>query len=169
MPTRTPLLALAVILGAHLGAKAQPRPEYGIREDQPRTGSMIRRQMVGPTAVSVNLSWEQLPPGDRAKFKENYEAMPPGDEPPFPTGGLKAILDPVRKAQSKLLVTGDLFLVAKIDPTGVAEEIAVYGSPSPEMTKFASQVLLLAKFKPAVCSGQPCAMEFPLRMHFRTE
>jgi len=148
-------------------AQDQPRPEFGLREQQPGAGSLVRRQVVGPTVIPLNLSYEQLSPQDRARFNGNYEAVPPGDEPPFPVGGLKVILDPIGKAQAKLSVTGNLFVIAKVDSSGVAHEVTAVGSPSPEMTQFASQVLLLTRFKPARCSGQPCAMEFPLRMQFQ--
>jgi len=37
------------------------------------------------------------------------------------------------------------------------------------MTKFESSVLLLTKFKPAVCAGKPCKMQFPFRFKFRVE
>ena len=161
--------ALTVSFVASPLAQAAPAPEYGIKEDRPRTGSMIRRQMVGPVAIPVHLSYDQLSPEDRAKFNTNYENVAPGDEPPFPTGGLKTILDPLRKAQASLLVEGDLFLVAKVDSSGVPQEVVAYGSPSPAMTQLAARILLLTKFKPAVCGGQPCAMEFPLRILFKLE
>ena len=170
MLSRHLLVALtALFCAVESNAESPPRPEYGIKEEQPRTGSSIRRRAVGPTAIPVNLSYEQLSPEDRARFNENYESIPHGDEPPFPVGGLKIVLEPMYKAQTKLLVRGDLFLVAKIDSTGVAQEVTAIGSPSREMTRFASQVLLLTKFKPAVCTGQPCVMEFPLRMQFKVE
>lgn len=150
-------------------ALAQTRPEYTIREDAPRTGSLIRKAAVGPAAVPVNLPYEQMTAEDRAKFNENYEQIPAGDEPPFPRHGLREVFDPIRKAQGRLLVRGDLFLVATIDPSGEAVEVTVIGSPSPEMTRFAAEILLLTKYKPAMCGGKPCTMQFPLRMRFNVE
>jgi hypothetical protein len=168
----TRVIAIALILPfcvAELRAQAQPKPEYGIKEDHPSSGSRIRQLAVGPAAVPVNLPYERLSPADRAKFNENYESMPSGDEPPFPQGGLKAVLEPIYKAQVKLLVSGDLFLIARVDANGAAQSVTAVGSPSPEITKFAASVLVLTKFKPAMCSGQPCSMEFPLRMRFKVE
>lgn len=152
-----------------VASQTQPPPvaEYGIKEAEPRTGSRIRKTAVGPTSIPINLSYDQLSPHSQAKFKQNYEDMAEGDEPPFPEGGLKVVLEPIHKLQSKLLVRGDLFLTAKVDASGVAQSVTAIGSPSPEMTKLASHVLMLTKFKPAMCSGQPCSMEFPLRMRFK--
>jgi hypothetical protein len=44
--------------------------------------------------------------------------------------------------------------------------VKAWGSPSPEMTKFAASVLLLTRFKPAICGGQKCRMDFPLKYLF---
>lgn len=82
---------------------------------------------------------------------------------------MKSILDVVRKGQEKLLVTGKLYLVATVEPNGKVSTVKAYGSPNPEMAKFASEVLLLTKFKPAVCGGRPCRMDFPLWYNFKVE
>jgi hypothetical protein len=163
-------LACFSLFAAAVSTFAQtPDPRYGIKEDQPRIGSHLRSYAVKPFTIPINLTYEQLSPSDRIKVHNNYEAIAPGDEPPFPAGGLVAILDPLRKAQQKLLVTEELSLVAVIDSTGKAIEVSAYGSQDSAMAKTAAHLLLLTPFKPAVCSGQPCQMQFPLRMNFRVE
>jgi hypothetical protein len=153
-----------------VGAHAQtPDPQYGIKEDRPRTGSAIRRYDVKPFTIPINLSYGQLSPSDRLKVHDNYEAIVPGDEPPFPAAGLIAVIDPLRKAQQKLLVSEELYLVAKVDGAGKVIEVSAYGAKDSAMAKFAAQVLLLTPFKPAVCSGQPCQMQFPLRLNFKLD
>jgi hypothetical protein len=32
------------------------------------------------------------------------------------------------------------------------------------MTKFAGTVLMMTKFKPAMCAGKPCESQFPLHL-----
>lgn len=162
---------LAVALGV-LAPPAQGQsdtPEYGIKFDRPRTGSMIRRDAVSGSSIPINRPYEGLTEAERERVRGWYESMPVTEEPPFPREGLKPILDALLKAQQRLLVTGDLFLIASVDPTGTVTSVKAIGSPSPEMVKFAASVLLLTKFKPAVCDGSPCAMEFPLRQSFRVE
>lgn len=88
------------------------------------------------------------------------------DEPPFPADGLKPLLHAISKGQSKLLVRGELRLVADVGPDGSVLSVQALGSPSTEMTEFAASVLVLTKFKPAVCKGQPCKMQFPLYLNF---
>jgi hypothetical protein len=144
----------------------QSNPQYTLKEDAPRTGSNIRRDLTGSIDIAVNRPYNELSGDDKARFRSNYEQMPEGDEPPFPKAGLQAILKPVSMGQQRLRVRGDLSLVGVVDPSGKVLEVKAYGSPSPEMTQFAGQVLMLTEFKPAVCSGQPCTMEFPLRMRF---
>ncbi len=161
------LAGLTTVLTPAPHAETAPTPKHTIRQPQPYTGSNIRLHVVGSGDVPINLSYAQLSPENRAAFNRNYEVMEPGDEPPFPMGGLQVVLGPIQRLQEVLQVTGDLLLVARVSATGVAQEIKAYDSPSPEMTKMAAQVLLLTRFKPAICSGQPCSMEFPLRLQFQ--
>lgn len=145
-------------------ACAQPRPEHTIREEYAPAGSNIRRDLTGPIEIPVNLPYEQLSRADRQKFHAHYESIAEGDEPPFPTQGLAALLKPIVQGQQKLRVAGDLTLIAAVSASGEVQEVRVHGSPSAEMTKFATQILFLTPFKPAVCGGKPCAMDFPLRL-----
>ena len=158
------VIALGVVAASALAQDA--KPQYGIKFDQPDAGSMIRREAVRGSSIPINRTYAQLSQAEREQVRGWYEAMPPTDEPPFPTDGLKPILDALRKAQAKLLVTGELFLVASVDSSGAVIEVKAIGSPSPEMVKFAASVLLFTKFKPAVCGGLPCRMEFPLHQTF---
>lgn len=164
-------LAIAGVAAAAvpLPVAAQQAPQYGIREDQPRVGTLIRAYAVRPIAVPINQAWGELAPADKARWRQHYEAMADDDEPPFPVEGLKALFDPIRKAQAKLLVRGELFLVATVAGNGSVEQVQAHGSPDPQMTRFAAETLLLTRFKPAVCAGQPCRMDFPLRLQFNVE
>jgi hypothetical protein len=47
--------------------------------------------------------------------------------------------------------------------------VAVLQSPNEQVTKFMASVLLLTKFKPALCRGQPCKMGFPVKVIFKVE
>jgi hypothetical protein len=166
---RVRLICIASLsLAASLAAVAQSDPpQYGIKFDSPPTGSHIRRDAVRGKAVPLNRTYPQLTAEQRALVHSWYESIAPGDEPPFPAEGTKPIHDALRKAQAKLLVSGELMLIATVEPNGEVSSVKAIGSPSPEMTKVAGTVVLLTKFKPAVCSGQPCKMEFPLWYEFR--
>jgi hypothetical protein len=165
--------AVAVIACVYLGVVArlcraqQAAPEYSVQEDAPRTGSIIRHDQVSSTILPLNRTYQQLTPEQRGYVNSWYEYVAPGDEPPFPLDGLRPIFDAVRKGQEKLGVRGRLLFVATVEPDGKVSTVKAYGSPSPEMANFVGTVLLITKFKPAVCSGRPCRMDFPLSYQFK--
>lgn len=148
-------------------AQADDR-QYNIKQDEPRTGSMIRRYEIQGSTLPINKRYHELSAGEREFLNSMYENIRPGDEPPFPAEGLKPIYDSVRKAQQKLLVTGKLILVVTVDSSGEASAVKAIGSPSDEMTRFVASVLMLVKYKPAVCGGSPCQMDYPFSFDFET-
>jgi hypothetical protein len=164
--------ASILVAGLSMGIASSPclaqtsAPEYGIKEDDAPTGSHIRHDEVSSTLLPINRTYQQLTPKEREYVNSWYEHVAPGDEPPFPLNGMKSIFDVIRRGQERLLVTGKLYLVATVEPNGTVSAVKAYGSPSPEMAKFAGEALLLTKFKPAVCGGRPCRMDFPLQYNF---
>jgi hypothetical protein len=159
-------LAVCLMAIAPLSLTAQTSPRYTVRDDDAPTGSHIRRDLIDPINIAINQPYAELSAEDKATFRSNYERMADADEPPFPKKGLQALLKPIAQGQQKLLVRGSLYVVGVVDSSGKMKDLKVYGSPSSEMTQLAAQVMFLTEFKPAVCDGQPCAMEFPLRMRF---
>jgi hypothetical protein len=147
-------------------ALAQPAPEYRLKEAVPRTGSSIRRDITSPLDVAINRSYADLNDEEKRKVRAHYVDMPERDEPPYPKAGLQALLKPIAAGQQRLLVQGQLSLIGLVDETGKVVEVRMLGSPSSQMTDFAGKIMLLTEFKPGVCSGQPCAMEFPLHLRF---
>lgn len=162
-------LVLALLAGADGCRAQQDGPQYGIRMGHPPTGSSIRRYAVSPSSIPVNQTYGELSATDRAKLHQWWESIPDGDEPPFPREGLKPMFDAMRQAQQKLLVTGELLLVATVEADGQVSQVQAVGSPSPEMTRFSAALLTLTRFKPALCAGAACRMDFPLRYRFRVE
>lgn len=51
--------------------------------------------------------------------------------------------------------------------TGKATKVALAKHPNIETAKAVAYVLVRAKYKPAVCAGQPCTMDFPFRVVLR--
>lgn len=163
------LACIAPLCGTTVTLAQAPAPEYTIRESEPRTGSNIRRAVVRGSPIPINKKYEELSAEQKDSLNQFYESMGPGDEPPFPADGLKPIHHAMAKAQQKFLVSGDLMLIAAVASDGNVTQVKAIGSPSPEMTKFASTVLLLTKFKPALCKGAPCTMDYPFHFKFQLE
>jgi hypothetical protein len=164
------LLAFASITFLGFANSADlPEPEFTIRERNAHTGSNIRKDLLWGSSIPINRTYGQLTPEQKAVVHALYERIEPGDEPPFPVDGLKPILEAIRKGQSKLLVTGTLTLAADVDSSGDVTKVEVYDNPDPILTKFAASVLMITKFKPAICKGVPCRMQYPFSFVMRVQ
>jgi hypothetical protein len=154
---KTIIFSLALILGNSLAGSCMAqnnRSDYTIREDEPGVNSHIRRTLMESQTIAVNKRYHELSAEDRAKLHSWWESVPEGDEPPFQAYGLKPIHSAMLEAQSILRVEGEV------------SQVKTAGSPSPEMTKFAASVIGVTKFKPAICGGKPCKMDFPFSYKF---
>ena len=154
------LLACTVAFGAVFGADAGTS-RYDLR--------LAGRGSSASWVVPFNKQYAELSPEQRATFKSQYERMDEEDEPPFPLAGLRAIYEPIVKAQSRILIEGDFLAEVRVNSDGEVTEILVARSPSKAVTDFVSGVVFLTKFKPALCQGVPCAMGFPVRVGFKLE
>ena len=159
------LLTFAASLFATLSqAEELPQAEYSVRQPIPYTGSSIRRNVVWSSPIPVNRTYAQLTPDQKASVHALYERVEAGDEPPFPAEGLKAILLAIWKGLSARQVSGTLSLVADVSSTGDVVSVEVLESPDLLLSRYGASVLMATKFKPAVCKGQPCRMQYPFRM-----
>lgn len=164
------LLALAAWIAVGTGpvaAQDQPAaPTYRIKEDHDLARTRIRSTVVTGFVVPVNQRYQQMSDAHKSLVRSQYEALAADDEPPFPAEGLEPVYKALYQVQQALLVKGDLTLVATVLPDGTVSQVQAIGSPDPELTKFAGAVVMATPFKPALCHGQPCQMEFPFRIHF---
>ena len=111
-------------------------------------------------------AYAQLTAAHQAQLKSAYVEMGENDEPPFPVDGLRAIYGPITEGQQRLHATGLFRADVEVSEAGDPIEIAVYRSPSRQVTRFVSRIVMLTKFKPAQCAGTPCKMGFPIRITF---
>jgi hypothetical protein len=131
------------------------------------TGSNIGYHNTGNLQVPANKTYAQLTPEEKLVVKESYEKMAKDDEPPYPLHGAEGIFRASEALQHKLLVRGELDLAVTIDSHGTATLVEVFKSPDAELTKAMASVLMLEKYKPAICKGSPCQMKFPFRVVYR--
>ena len=82
--------------------------------------------------------------------------------------GLAPVYRTIATGQQRLLVTGRLRIDVQVSPDGMAEAVKVIESPSAESTKFVASVLLMERYKPALCGGAPCRMDVPFVVEFTT-
>jgi hypothetical protein len=166
------LLAVLILACAPSPALSQSPPgppETHLRQskDLRSLWPLASKVLAWTTAIPMNLRYEEMNAEQQAAVKSQYESLGGSDEPPFPEAGLAPLIRAMHQAQAKLLVSGELYLVADIDSKGLPSSVAAYSSPNPEMTRVAAQILMLTRFKPAKCAGQPCSQQFPLRLDFK--
>ena len=132
------------------------------------TGTILHKEMKWNSSIPLNKTYDQFTPEEKAQLNSLYEAMPPGDEPPFPLQGMRPVFNNLKKGQQIVRARGRLNMVVTVSPDGKAVDVAdhggVGGPNAAQMTQFAQSVLLMTKFKPAVCGGKPCKSEFPFQL-----
>lgn len=141
------------------------RKSYSIKEEA--LGSHILRDRVAGVDVPIEKSYPELTAQEKLRVKELYEPMGENDEPPYPLHGPRTILDASATIGRSLRVRGWLTLAVTVSATGDAISVDELRSPDPALTKNMAAVLMLEKYKPAVCKGSPCQMQYPFRMEFR--
>ncbi len=163
------LVFLSVLLASPLIVQAQdatPPARYSIKQATPTTGTSIPKDLVNGGLIPLNRRYAELTLEQQRMLKSRYEAIAENDEPPFPLDGLEPIYSMITKGQAKFLARGPMEIHVDIDANGDAKAVRIFQSPDEDLTKFAASVLLLTKYKPAVCGGTPCAMSYPFSMTF---
>ena len=166
------LIALVVAVVAAASARADdalPPPIYVIKQSVPTTGTNIPKRVATSGSIPLNRRYAELTADERRLVKSQYETMADGDEPPFPEDGLRPIFEAVSQVQRKLLVRGGLTTHVDIDARGQATAVRVLKSPDPEVTKVVASVLMLTRYKPALCGGKPCNMGFPFSVNLHVD
>jgi hypothetical protein len=142
-----------------------------MNEASTTTGTIIRRDLEWNSRIPLDKTYDQFSPEEKAAFDSLYEALPPGDEPPFPAAGLRPVFNNIRKGQQIVKARGKLNLVVTVDADGKATQVAdlggIGGANALEMARYAGSILLMTKFKPAVCGGKPCKSQFPFMLDLR--
>ncbi|MNN91692.1 hypothetical protein D3C81_2098370 [compost metagenome] len=92
--------------------------------------------------------------------------MPATDEPPYPLKGLAPFLREVYAAQRILQVRGKLVLAVQVNSKGEGKEVSIFESPDDKMANFAAAAAIKQRYKPGVCGGVPCTMDFVYTVTF---
>ncbi len=165
------LVAALGAAGVAVAAAPAPLPPetYRLRQADPSTGTNIPRTHITGSDIPLNRRYEQLTDDQKRIVKQQYEPMADADEPPFPIDGLGPLMRAAQQVVQTTQEQGELSLLAHIDATGAATSVDVLRAGDPLLARRVAAVLMLTRYKPAVCGGRPCAMGFPLRLNARLE
>jgi hypothetical protein len=166
MKYRTLVISLSFF--AAIPVLAADAERYQLKED---TRNFLGFNVTNPEGnaeyvLPFDQPYEQLSAKHQHLLKEFYVEMGEKDEPPYPVGGLKTLYEPITEGQQRLMASGSFNADVEIDAQGNPMALAVYRSPSKAVTRFVSKIVMLTKFKPALCAGAPCKMGFPVRVSF---
>ncbi len=148
-------------------AQQPPKPaKYSIKGDHLSHGSF--RSEIATGSLPFKKRYSELTPEEQRRVNAWYESMEEGDEPPFPANGLypiyKALADATRSMDWP--IRGDLVLYVDVDSEGRATSVAVMQTPDEGINRYAAAVVMREKYKPALCKGVPCKMQFPVMARF---
>jgi hypothetical protein len=136
-------------------------PRYRLKDNLP--GSAIRETVASGNAYPVDRPYGKFTEQEKASLRAEYENMPDTDEPPFPEQGLKAVIQPLGKLIAQLRLEGEVSIIVTVDSKGVATDVALVKYTDLDTAKAVAGVLFDTKYKPAVCDGQPCRMQWAFR------
>jgi hypothetical protein len=142
--------------------------DYTLKSEDAQTGTSLKRNMA-QLDFPPNKTYAELSEADKARLRGMYEKMGANDEPPYPLRGYGKLMRSVAAAGGSLQVQGAIEMGVIVGADGRANEVKVYRSPDPKTTTVMANVLMLEKYKPALCQGKPCAQEFPFSVEFRME
>jgi hypothetical protein len=136
-------------------------PSRNVQESTSETGTILKKDLRWNSKIPLNKTYGQLTDAQKAELHKMYESLPPGDEPPFPAEGIKPIFTAIKNAQRVLQARGSLDMAVTVGPDGKAIKVDDFSHlRSTQMADLAQQVLLLTKYKPGMCSGTPCTMQY---------
>jgi hypothetical protein len=159
-------VAAALVLCCHHAMAIDDTPaQFTLRDGEARSGPHIRRDAAAG-GVAPNRRYAELSVEDKRALRAAYDSMAADDEPPFPANGMSRLQKTIREAQGRLPEQGPLRMVVRVDSRGDASAVEILHSPGDKTRKLAATVLMAEKYKPGLCHGVPCAMEFAYSAEF---
>lgn len=149
-----------------LSLPASSQDGYSLRANESRTGSRLRPVAYVGFPYPLDKPYEQFTVQEKDALKALYEPMAPEDEPPFPKEGMKRVFLAIKAAADKRRPRGTMTLVVHVNSAGVATNVDVLKATDAPFTQVSAKMFLVTEFKPAVCAGSPCAMQFPVSIEF---
>jgi hypothetical protein len=136
---------------------------YRLKTTHPSIGSLFHDTLATANRYPIDRPYSKFTAQEKAALNAEYENMPASDEPPFPEAGLEPIIRRISKLTGALHLEGAVTIYVTVDAKGNATQVSLVKYPDVETAKAIAYVLVKTKYKPAVCSGQPCRMDWAFR------
>jgi hypothetical protein len=151
---------------AHAQQAVPASARYSLKDGLSRGGRMTDPIATGE--LPFNVPYAKLSSEQQRRLKALYERMEDDDEPPYPAHGVAPIYRALAEAPDVLgNLKGELVLHVDVDSEGNATSVAVIKTPDERINRYAAAVVMREKYKPALCSGKPCRMQFPIAAEFQ--
>lgn len=142
------------------GKEAAPSStqQYQVKHAEPPVGSHLAEVAATGHFVPPEKSYAALTPDQQRLVKHAYPLLQEDDVPPYPAlghGELSRNLSNLIRQMDRL---GEVLAIVSIDEQGVPQSVALLKMPSSQVGKLVASMLMLAKYTPGRCGGQPCAM-----------
>lgn len=99
-------------------------------------------------------------------LKGPYRILLEADEPPYPARGPGELVRAVQDVAGITGSRGELHVEVQLDAAGTPVAVLVRRAPDKDLGERTAQLMMLAKYKPALCAGAPCAMGYALKLRF---
>lgn len=153
-------VCLAGALMPSLSSAEEPvRNRYALKEQY--IDSHIPFRYASFKLYPLDRAYNRFTEQEKQAFKDLYQPMQPGDEPPFPEQGLQPVIKKLSYAISRMKVEGEVTLHITVNAEGEATQFQIYQASSQQAAELVAHVFSQTKFKPAICDGKPCQMDFP--------
>ena len=156
------LMAMIATFGE---GSAQQKDGKSIKEDAPALGTTLKKKLATST-ISMDKTYAELDEDEKAQIRSVYDDMPDDDEPPYPLHGTREIHRKMMQVQQIVVAKGRLTMTVDVSSTGEASSVTVYESPDTDITQVAARALMETPFKPAICKGKPCKMQYFFQANF---
>ncbi len=157
------LLATAALLLSSATLASEPE-KFAIKHEDAPLGSRMKS-----TRFTINVPPEKkyadLTETQKNNVRANYDGLAADDEPPYPIDGVLTLYTAVSDVGVYFKAMGELELVATVGADGKVSAVSAYKTPDHRMTEYVSKILAVQKFKPALCKGAPCQMDYLLKLN----
>lgn len=154
----------ALALATGLAAAQSPGKQFELRVQE--VGSHVSGLVGRAPGLPLNRRYAELDLAEQALVRAQYDRMPEGDEPPYPAEGLLPLFMALQTGAGRQPPAGAMTLVADVDSTGQVRHVDAYGQLDTEFARFAARALAGMPFKPGVCAGRPCNMQYVVKLQF---